>query len=58
MKERRFQLRLDDELYEFLKEYAKQNHTSMSQVVIQQLVKLKNENLQVQALQPQAKFVP
>jgi hypothetical protein len=36
-------IKIDQELLEFVKQYAKENYTTLTAVVVQQLVKLKKE---------------
>jgi hypothetical protein len=37
-------IKIDQELLDFVKQYAKENYTTLTAVVIQQLVKLKKEH--------------
>jgi hypothetical protein len=44
MKKVQICIKIDQELLEFVREYAKENYTTLTAVIVQQLVKLKKEH--------------
>lgn len=43
-KDKTFTMRMPSEIHKFLEDYAKNNYTSMSNIIIQLILKLKNDN--------------